>query len=196
MAFMVLLLFVVSIVVALAYSAGIYNQMIGVKVNVEKSWSNIEVLEKQRYDEIPRLVKVCEGYMQYERDTLQKVIAARTKYLAARGPAAQATAGTEMATALKSLFAVAENYPDLKANQNFTALQNRITALENEIADRREFYNDSVGIFNARLEQVPYVFFARMLDYHAREMYKVAAAETAPPDVKFEMPKPAGRTAA
>jgi len=196
MAFMVLLLFVVGIVVALAYTAGIYNQMIGVKVNVDKSWSNIEVLEKQRYDEIPRLVKVCEGYMQYERDTLQKVIAARTRYLAARGPSAQAAAGGEMATALKSLFAVAENYPDLKANQNFTALQNRITALENEIADRREFYNDSVAIFNARLEQVPYVVFARMLDYHAREMYKVAAAETAPPDVKFEMPKPAGRSAA
>jgi LemA protein len=196
MAFMVLLLFVVGIVVALAYAAGTYNQMIGVKVNVDKSWSNIEVLEKQRYDEIPRLVKVCEGYMQYERDTLQKVIAARTKYLAARGPTALAAAGGEMATALKSLFAVAENYPDLKANQNFTALQNRITALENEIADRREYYNDSVAIFNARLEQVPYVVFARMLDYHAREMYKVAAAETAPPDVKFEMPKPAGRSAA
>jgi len=196
MAFMVLLLFVVGIVVALAYTAGIYNQMIGVKVNVDKSWSNIEVLEKQRYDEIPRLVKVCEGYMQYERDTLQKVIGARTKYLAARGPTAQAAAGGEMATALKSLFAVAENYPDLKANQNFIALQNRITALENEIADRREFYNDSVAIFNARLEQVPYVFFARMLEYRAREMYKVAAAETAPPDVKFEMPKPAGRSAA
>ena len=85
MAFMVLLLFVVSIVVALAYAAGIYNQMIGVKVNVEKSWSNIEVLEKQRYDEIPRLVKVCEGYMQYERDTLQKVIAARTRSVLAGG---------------------------------------------------------------------------------------------------------------
>src|SRR5262245_60456704 len=196
MAFIVLLMLIVGMAVAVAYTAGIYNQMIGVKVNVDKSWSNIEVLEKQRYDEIPRLVKVCEAYMQYERDTLQKVIAARTKYLAARGPAAQAAAGGEMASALKSLFAVAENYPDLKANQNFTQLQGRITTLENDIADRREFYNDSVGIFNARLEQVPYVFFARMLDYHAREMYKVAAAETAPPDITFQMPKSAGRTAA
>src|SRR5882672_8959568 len=119
MAFMVLLLFVVSIVVVLAYAAGIYNALIGVKINVDKSWSNIEVLEKQRYDEIPRLVKVCEGYMQYERDTLQKVIAARTKYLAAKGPADKATAGTEMAGALKGLFAVVEDYPELKANQNF-----------------------------------------------------------------------------
>src|SRR5437773_12470064 len=110
-------------VIVAGYLVGVYNQLVQIKVNVDKSWSNIEVLEKQRYDEIPRLVKVCEGYMQYERDTLQKVIGARTKYLAARGPAAQAAAGGEMATALKSLFAVAENYPDLKANQNFTALQ-------------------------------------------------------------------------
>src|SRR6266850_1410358 len=108
MAFMALLLFVVGIVVALAYTAGIYNQLIGVKINVDKSWSNIEVLEKQRYDEIPKLVKVCEGYMQYESDTLQKVIAARTKYLAARGPSDKAAAGGEMAGALKSLFALAE----------------------------------------------------------------------------------------
>jgi len=188
MAFMVLLLFVVSIVVALAYTAGIYNQMIGVKVNVDKSWSNIEVLEKQRYDEIPRLVKVCEGYMQYERDTLQKVIAARTRYLGASGPADRAAAGAEMASALKGLFALAESYPDLKANANFTQLQTRITALESEIADRREFYNDSVAIYNARIEQVPDVFFARALGYRPRDMYKVAPAETVAPDIKFSLP--------
>jgi LemA protein len=196
MALVVLLVFVVMAIVAVGYAAGAYNQMIGVKVNVDKSWSNIEVLEKQRYDEIPKLVKVCEGYMQYEGDTLQKVIAARTKYLAAGGPADRAAAGTEMASALKSLFALAESYPDLKANQNFTQLQGRITALENDIADRREFYNDAVAIFNARLEQIPYVVFARMLDYHPHEMYKVSPAETAPPDIKFETRESAGRTAA
>ena len=196
MGLVVLLAVLVIAVVAIGYSAGIYNQLIGVKVNVDRSWSNIEVLEKQRYDEIPRLVKVCEGYMQYERDTLQKVIAARTRYLAARGPADRAAAGGDMASALKSLFALAENYPDLKANQNFNQLQGRITELENEIADRREFYNDTVGIFNARLEQVPYVFFARFLGYHPHEMYKVAAAETAPPDIRFEMPRSSGRPAA
>jgi LemA protein len=196
MAFVVLLVFVVTGIVAVGYAAGAYNQMIGVKVNVDKSWSNIEVLEKQRYDEIPKLVKVCEGYMQYEGETLQKVIAARTMYLAAKGPADRAAAGTEMGSALKSLFALAESYPDLKANQNFTQLQGRITALENDIADRREFYNDAVAIFNARLEQIPYVVFARMLDYHPREMYKVSPAETAPPEIKFEPPASAGRTAA
>src|SRR5437773_8490494 len=101
----VLLLFVLVLV---GYLVGVYNQLIGVRVNVDRSWSNIEVLEKQRYDEIPRLVKVCEGYMQYERETLEKVIAARTRYLAAQGPAAKAEAGSQMAGALKSLFAVVE----------------------------------------------------------------------------------------
>jgi len=195
MMLILLLAFAVTAVVAIGYAVGIYNQLIGVRVNVDRSWSNIEVLEKQRYDEIPKLVKVCEGYMQYERDTLQKVIAARTRYLGARGPADRAAAGAEMAGALKSLFALAESYPDLKANANFTQLQSRITALESEIADRREFYNDSVAIFNARVEQVPYVFFARPLGYKARDMYKVAPAETKAPDIQFSMPG-SGRTAA
>jgi LemA protein len=188
MLLILLLAVAVTGIVVVGWAVGLYNQLIGVRVNVERSWSNIEVLEKQRYDEIPKLVKVCEGYMQYERDTLQKVIAARTRYLGAAGPADRAAAGAEMATALKSLFALAESYPDLKANANFTQLQARITALESEIADRREFYNDSVAIFNARLEQVPYVFFARSLGYQPRAMYKVAPAETAAPDIKFELP--------
>jgi LemA protein len=195
MTLMLLLAVAVTAVVAVGYAVGLYNQLIGVRVNVDRSWSNIEVLEKQRYDEIPKLVKVCEGYMQYERDTLQKVIAARTRYLGASGPADRAAAGAEMASALKGLFALAESYPDLKANANFTQLQSRITALESEIADRREFYNDSVAIFNARLEQVPDVFFARLLGYRPRAMYKVAPAETAAPDIKFELPR-SKRTAA
>jgi len=181
---------VIAVVVLLVlWVVSIYNQLIAVRVNVDKSWSNIEVLEKQRYDEIPRLVKVCEGYMQYERDTLEKVIAARTRYLGAQGPAAKAEAGAEMAGALKSLFAVAENYPDLKANQNFLQLQQRITALENEIADRREFYNESVTILNTRIEQIPYVFFASVVHCKAREMYKVAEAERGVPEIKFAMPR-------
>jgi LemA protein len=188
MTLILLLAVAVTGVVAIGYATGLYNQLIGVRVNVDRAWSNIEVVEKQRYDEIPKLVKVCEGYMQYERDTLRKVIAARTRYLGANGPADRAAAGAEMSSALKSLFALAESYPDLKANANFTQLQARITALESEIADRREFYNDSVAIYNARLEQVPDVFFARALGYQPRAMYKVAPAETAPPDIRFDLP--------
>src|SRR5262245_19003673 len=130
MGMVVLIVVALLALIVIGYLVGIFNQLIAVRVNVDKSWSNIEVLEKQRYDEIPRLVKVCEGYMQYERDTLEKVIAARTRYLAAPGPAAKAEAGSDMAAALKSLFAVVENYPELKANQNFIQLQSRITSLE------------------------------------------------------------------
>jgi LemA protein len=89
---------------------------------------------------------------------------------------------------LKSLFALAEAYPDLKANTNFTQLQQRVSALESEIADRREFYNESVTINNARIQQVPYVFLAGMLSMTSKEMYKVSASEKAPPDIKFAMP--------
>jgi LemA protein len=177
------------VVICGGYLAGIYNQLVSVRVNVDKSWSNIEVLEKQRYDEIPKLVKICEGHMRYERETLEKVIEARTRYLAAQGPAAKGEAGSQMAGALKSLFAVAESYPDLKASQSFLQLQGRITALENEIADRREFYNDSVTILNTRIDQIPYVVFARLLNYAPREMYKVAAAERAVPEIKFAFPR-------
>ncbi len=189
MGIVVLIVLGLLALIVIGYLVGIYNQLIAVRVNVDKSWSNIEVLEKQRYDEIPRLVKVCEGYMQYERDTLEKVTAARTRYLAAQGPAAKAEAGALMASALKSLFAVVENYPELKANQNFLQLQGRITELENEIADRREFYNDSVTILNTRIEQIPYVFFAHALNCQPREMYKVAAAERVVPEIKFAMPR-------
>jgi LemA protein len=189
MGILVLVVVAVLAVVLIGYAVGIYNQLVAIRVNVDKSWANIEVLEKQRYDEIPKLVKVCEGYMQYERDTLEKVIAARTRYLQAKGPADVARADEQLAGALKNLFALAEAYPDLKANQNFMQLQQRVTALENEIADRREFYNESVTILNTRIEQIPYVFFARLLDYRAREMYKVAAAEKASPEIKFAFPK-------
>jgi LemA protein len=187
----IIFLIVLGLAVAVggAYLAGIYNQLVSVRVNVDKSWSNIEVLEKQRYDEIPKLVKVCEGHMQYERATLEKVIEARTRYLAAQGPSAKAQADSQMAGALKSLFAVAENYPELKANQSFLHLQGRITALENEIADRREFYNDSVTILNTRLEQIPYIVFARLLNFMPREMYKVDAAERVAPGIKFAFPR-------
>src|SRR5262252_8479899 len=101
MVIVILIALALAVVVAGGYLVGIYNQLVQIKVNVDKSWSNIEVLEKQRYDEIPKLVKVCEGYMQYERDTLEKVIAARSSFLQAKGPGQMAQAGSEMAGALK-----------------------------------------------------------------------------------------------
>ncbi len=171
------------------WAVGIYNRLIGIKVNCDKAWSNIDVLEKQRYDEIPNLVKVCEGYMQYEKDTLERVIAARTKYLAAQTPGQTAVADNMLAGALKTLFAVAENYPQLKANENFGHLQARITELENQIADRREFYNEAVTVFNTRIQVIPDVFVAGFLRYLPKEMYKTPPEEKAAPRVSFAQPR-------
>jgi LemA protein len=189
-AFVIFLIFSGLLLLALVgYLIGIYNQLIQIKVNIEKAWGNIEVMEKQRYDEIPKLVKICEGYMQYEKETLQKVTEARTKFMEAKTPAAMAQASGEIAGALKTLFAVAENYPQLKADQNFVHLQGRVTALENQIADRREFYNESVAIFNTRIRQFPDMIVANMLNYSEREMYKVAEGEKKSPDISFNLPK-------
>ena len=171
-----------------AYCTGLYNQLVAVKVNVDKAWGNIDVLLKQRYDEIPKLVEVCEGYMKYEQETLQKITQARTQFLSARTPGEVAKADSSMAGALKSLFAVSENYPDLKANANFKQLQERVSYLENQIADRREFYNDSVAIFNTRIKMLPDMFIASLMGYAALEMYKVAEAERQPQDIKFNLP--------
>jgi LemA protein len=128
--------------------------------------------------------------MQYEQNTLEKVIAARTRFLEAKTPEKMAEADSELSSALKSLFAIVENYPELKANQNFMQLQQRISFLENQIADRREFYNESVGIFNTRIQQIPDVFIANILRYQPKEMYKVTSEdEKKPPEIKFELPK-------
>ena len=173
----------------LFYAVGIYNQLVQVKINVDKSWANIDVLLKQRYDEIPKLVKVCEGYMKYERETLEKITLARTQFMSAKTPGDVSKADSTLAGALKTLFAVSENYPDLKANANFKQLQERVSYLENQIADRREFFNDSTAIFNTRIRQLPDIFLANVLGYTQQEMYKVAEAEKNSPEIKFDMPK-------
>lgn len=168
------------------YAVGVYNQLVQINVNVARAWSNIEVLEKQRYDEIPNLVRVCEGYIEHERTTLENVTAARTSFMQAKTPGQVAEADSRLAGALKTLFAVSENYPSLKADSHFLQLQKRVSDLENQIADRREFYNDSVAIFNTRIRQIPYVFFTGLLGFTAeKEMYKVAEAEKAVPQIRF-----------
>jgi LemA protein len=177
----------VAAVFAVSYVIGLYNRLIEIKNNVDKSWGNIEVLEKQRYDEIPNLVKVCEGYMKYERDTLDKIVSARTKFMEAKTPSQVAAADGNLAGALKTLFAVSENYPELKADKSFAQLQGRVSAIESQIADRREFYNDSVNIYNIRISQVPYLFLANSMGWRPREMFKVSEGEKRSPEIKFNI---------
>lgn len=167
----------------LVYVAMIYNGLIALKNDIDKAWANIDVMLKQRHDELPKLLDVCKGYMNYERETLLKVTQARALYQQAVTPDQKVEADQSVTSALKSLFAVAENYPDLKANNNFMQLQERITALESQIADRREFYNDSVNTFNIRIQQVPDTFVASFMRLTPRPMFKVEEADRA--DVKM-----------
>lgn len=164
----------------------IYNSLIRLRINIDKSIANIEVLLKQRNDEIPRLIDVCKGYMKYEKETYKLITEARTSFLNAKTLPAKAKANNMMSEALKSLFAVAENYPQLKANENFKQLQERVSGLEIEITDRREFYNDSVNIFNARIQQIPYVFLAKPLGYAAKPFFKAEEWEKKISKISFE----------
>jgi LemA protein len=170
-----------------AYAVMTYNGLVGVKHGVTKAWANIDVLLKQRHDEIPKLVEVCKQYRQFEQETLERVIRARNMVQEARqsqdigalGPAEQG-----LRASLGRLFAVAEAYPELKANENFMQLQNRISQLENGIADRRELYNEAVNINNVRIEQFPDVIIAGMFDFPAAKLLEFDAAEKADVDVK------------
>ena len=163
----------------------IYNGLIRLNKNVDKAWANIKVLLKQRHNELPNLVKVAKGYMKYERKTFRLITEARSIYSKARTPADLAKADNMLTGALKTLFAVAENYPDLKADANFKHLQSRISGLENEIADRREFLNDSVTLFNIRIAQIPYVFVAKPLGYKSKKLFKTKESEEAYPEIEF-----------
>jgi LemA protein len=172
----VILVTVAALLVAISvfvYFLTIYNSLIRLQNNIDKSWANIDVLLKQRHDELPKLIETCKGYMQYEQKTLQMITEARTAFLKASSVHEKAEADTLITGALKSLFAVAESYPDLKANQNFLQLQKRISDIEERIADRREFFNDSVNLYNIRIHQLPDVFMAKLLSLQPRELFKV-----------------------
>lgn len=174
---------------ALLYFVSIYNGLVRLSRNIQKAWANIDVLLKQRHDEIPKLISTCEGYMQYERGTLEKLTAARTACIQAKGVEDAARAENQLSGLLKTVFAVAENYPDLKANQNFAQLQQRISYLESQIADRREFYNDSVNVYNIRISQIPDMWVAGMMNFAAKEMFKVAEEDRQDVEIKFNIPK-------
>ncbi|MBI5158513.1 LemA family protein [Candidatus Micrarchaeota archaeon] len=179
----------VALLVAIAlgvYLFGIYNGFVELKNNIDRAWANIDVLLKQRYDELPNIVNSVKGYMKHEKGVLESVTAARTAFLNAQTIGEKAAADAGMTGALKTLFAVAESYPQLKANENFLQLQSRISALENEIADRREFYNNSVMLLNARIQMIPDKIVAGIMGLKEREYFKVAEAEKQTVKVSFE----------
>ncbi len=179
--FLVLLL-VVALAIAL-WAVGIYNRLVALRNTVDKEFSDIDVLLKQRMDELTKLVDTCKGYMKHEASTFEKITQARAAVAAAGTPDQRIAAEGMITSALRGLFAVAENYPDLKANQNFLHLQGRISDVETQIAVRRDEYNGAVNTYNIKIEVFPDMFVARMLGFTRRELYK--AAEEDRQDVKI-----------
>lgn len=178
-------LLVIGLIGLIAYAIGVYNMLVRLSNNIDKAWSNIDVMLKQRHDELPKLVEVCNSYMGHERDTLETVIKARNAYGTGRTINEKAQAENQIAGALGHLFAVAEQYPDLKANQQFMSVQQRISALESTIADRREFYNESVNVYNIAIEQIPALWVAQQTGYRSRPLLTVAAADRVDPSLAF-----------
>ena len=175
------------IVVTGVYVATIYNNLVRLKHTVTKNWSNIDVLLKQRHDELPNLVETCKAYMKHERGTLEAVMKARSAVASARQAgniAALGPAEGALRMGLGSLFAVAEAYPDLKANESFQHVQARISQLENAIADRRELYNATVNNLNVRIEQFPDVVVARNLGFKDADLLEFDEQELKNVDMK------------
>src|ERR1700685_2956638 len=176
----------------LIYVVILYNELVRLRNDNDRAFANIDVLLKQRHDEIPNLVETVKGYMQHEQQTLLAVTQARSASMNAASIGQKAVADLRMASALRGLFVVAENYPQLKANDNFLKLQNRITELEERIADRREFFNDDVNTYNTRIGQIPEVFVASFMSLKPRLMFKVSEEDRKLVEVSFQGQRAAG----
>jgi len=164
------------------YGVFVYNQFVSLKHNVSVAWANIDVLLKQRHDELPKLIDTCKQYMKYEQETLEKVMLARAQVADARkgrDVAGLGKAEEALKSGLGKLFALAEAYPELKTNDTFQHLQTRISSLENAIADRREYYNDSVNINNVRVEQFPDSIVASLFKFEHFPLLKFGQSEKA-----------------
>jgi LemA protein len=173
--------------IVVVYGIMIFNNLVALKHNVAKAWSNIDVLLKQRHEELPKLVETCKQYMKFEQETLERVMEARARVQSAResqdiGALGQAEGALRLG--LGNLFAVAEAYPDLKTNETFQHLQARISGLENSIADRREFYNESVNVNNIRVEQFPDTIVAGLFGFKPFQLLEFQAEEKSDVDVK------------
>jgi LemA protein len=183
----VLITILVIVVLAVIYAITIYNHLVRLKHNVSRAFSNIDVLLKQRHDELPKLVETCKQHMGYEQQTLQKVMEARSAVARASDNGdikALGQAESQLRIGLGNLFAVAEDYPDLRASDSFQHLQGRISGLESSIADRREYYNESVNVYNIRIEQFPDLIVARKMGFKGADLLEFDEAEKADVDMK------------
>ena len=180
-----LIVIIVVVVVIVAVLAGMYNGLVKRRNQVDNSWSQIEVQLKRRHDLIPNLVEAVKDYMSYEQETLTNVTKARAAAIDAAnaGPQAQAQAENVLTGTLKSLFAVVESYPDLKANQNVLSLQEELSSTENKIAFARQFYNDSVLTYNNKIQMFPSNLIAGMFNFTTRQFFEAPEGDRAVPAV-------------
>ncbi len=180
-------IFLIILALFVIWLIATYNSLIRSRNQVDEAWSDIEVQLKRRYDLIPNLVSTVKGYAAHERGVFEKVTEARTRAMGAQSPHDKLAAENMLTGALKSLFAVAENYPDLKANQNFLSLQGDLTDTENKIQASRRFYNGTVRDFNTKLQVFPTNMIAGMLNFKAREFFDIdeSGPEGQPVEVRF-----------
>ena len=182
----VIVIIVIVVLIALVFVVS-YNGLVRLRNRIDSAWSQIGVQLERRHDLIPNLIETVKGYAAHERGTLEGVVEARNAAIQARseGPEQQAQAENVLTGALKSLFALAEAYPDLKANQNFLSLQEELTSTEDRIAYSRQFYNDSVLKYDNKLETIPSNVIARMFNFAPREYFKAEEGATEVPRVQF-----------
>lgn len=164
----------------------IYNSLVQLREQADAAWSDIDVQLKRRYDLVPNLVETVKGYAGHERETLESVIEARSRAMNAQGPAERAQAEGMLTDALKSLFALSEDYPQLRAAENFLDLQDTLTELEDHIQQSRRYYNAVVRDYNTRIDQVPSNLVARAFGFREREFFEIAESERAAPKVSFD----------
>ena len=182
LAMVILVVLLASLAAGLVYLVGLYNGLVSLREGIKVAWANIDVLLKQRHDELPKLVETCKRYMQYEQETFEKVMRARSTISAAQasGDVAGVASGEQRLRAgMGRLFAVAENYPQLKSDETFRALQSRITTLEESIADRRELYNEQVNLNNIRVQLFPDSLVAGWCGFRTARLLEFAAEEKA-----------------
>ena len=171
--------------VFLLYVVYMYNRLVRLRVRTENAWSQIDVQLRRRYDLIPNLVETVKGYAAHEREVFEQVTEARSRAMAASGVAPQAQAENQLTAGLRRLIAVAEAYPELKANQNFLALQEELTATESRIAYARQFYNDQVQALNTKIQTLPSNIVARVGGFRPREFFEIDEPDRGPIEVRF-----------
>ena len=181
----VLIIVAVVIVLLVAYIVGTYNSLVNFRNKVKDQWAQIDVLLKRRADLIPNLVETVKGYAKHEKTTLDEVISARNSVVSASNPHEEMKSNNMLTEALGKLMAVAEAYPDLKANTNFMSLQNDLTDTEDKIAYARQFYNDSVLAYKNKLEMFPSNIVAGMFGFKPEEFFEAEEADKTKPEVKF-----------